>query len=296
MNWDDLRYFLAVAHAGGLSAAARKLRANASTCGRHIDRLERLLGAKLFLRDSRGFRLTTAGEHLFNSALNFEDDIQGLQRAVMSKAMHLDGDVSLTATEAMIEWFAGCRLGTFHRLHPRITVNLIRDNRSLNLAHLEADIAIRLARPRENGLKARRIGHLGFGLYAAKSYLEQAGVPVKPGDLSRHRFIDWPKNEATSGPVGDFRKILADKVVVFRSNSPGDRLAAVKAALGIALLPISMAVDQPGVVRLLPDLRMAQLELWLLVHQDAASIPRVRTLLEYISECARSDASRLSGD
>lgn len=186
-------------------------------------------------------------------------------------------------------------LPAFDAAHPRVRVELVRTERTLNLSRREADIALRLARPHQLDLRARRIARLDFGLYASPAWIERYGSLRDPGDLRSCDVIDWGDARPDLPATRWFAQTLDIGRVVFRANSPGDRLAAARVGLGVALGPCLMGEEDSGLVRLLPDLELVGPEVWLLVHRELADLARVRAALDFLARCARSDSARFAG-
>ncbi len=300
MNWDDLRYFLAVASDGSLSAAARSLKVNPATVSRHIDALEARFGVRLFDRRQDGYGLTEAGEKLAIRARGIESEMFGLTRAFDAEDRGSAGTVTVTATESLTGPFLIRNLPLLRDRHPGIRLHLVNEYRMLNLSRREADVAIRLARPQQGDLVMRRIGTMGFGLYAAPGYLEAHGMPTVPSGLADHAIIDWLDGFPENAPVHWLREQIAGRPPAFSTNPASARLAAARAGMGIALVPCMVAeeagwVESGEVLRVLPDAEIPGVDLWLLVHRDLARLARVRAVLDFIHERARAEEARISG-
>jgi DNA-binding transcriptional LysR family regulator len=293
MHWDNLRYFLVVARSGSLSRAGRSLGVDPATLSRRIRQLEREVGTKLFLRQPKGYVRTAAGERLLARAEELEREILACQAALASEEMAA-GTVVVTTTEALAGAFVLRHLSAFGAAYPGVSVELIRTEQTLNLSRREADVALRLARPHQLDLRARRVARLDFGLYASPAWIERHGSLREPGDLRSCSLIDWGDARPDFPATRWFAQALDDRVV-FRANSPGDRLAAARDGIGVALGPCLMAEEDPGLVRLLPDLELAGPEVWLLVHRELAGLARVRAVLDFLAQRARSDSARFAG-
>jgi DNA-binding transcriptional LysR family regulator len=294
MHWDNLRYFLAVARSGSLSRAGRSLAVDPATVSRRIRQLERELGTKLFLRQAAGYVLTAAGERLLTRAGELETEILACQAVLATEEMAA-GSVVVTTTEALAGSFVLRHLSAFGAAHPRVSVELVRTEQTLNLSRREADIALRLARPHQLDLRARRIARLDFGLYASPAWIKRHGPLGEPGDLRSCNLIDWGDARPDFPATRWFAKALDAGRIVFRANSPGDRLSAARDGLGVALGPCLMGEEDAGLVRLLPDLELAGPEVWLLVHRELADLARVRAVLDFLAQRARSDSARFAG-
>ncbi|MEQ8395344.1 LysR family transcriptional regulator [Thalassobaculum sp.] len=295
MNWDDLRYFLAVAGEGSLSGAARSLHVNPATVSRHVDALEERFAVRLFDRRQDGYGLTPAGEKLLARSRGIESEMFALGRAFDAEDRGLAGTVTVTATESLTVPFLIRNLPLLEQRHPGIRLHLVNEYRMLNLSRREADVAIRLARPEQGDLSIRKIGVMGFGLYASPTYLELHGAPKTPGDLRDHRVIDWLDGFPENVTVTWLRRQIGDTVPIFSTNPASARLAAARMGVGIALVPCMVAEGVQGVVRLLPDEAIPGVDLWLLVHRDLARLAKVRAVLDFIYDRAQSEADRIAG-
>lgn len=293
MDWDHLRLVLAVADAGGLSQAARALQVDPATITRRLDAVEAHLRCKLFHRSRRGLEPTAAGTKLIALARRMDAEVRAVGLSLSAEDRGLSGSVVITATEAVAAGLVAPALPEFRRRHPGITVEIATDIRLFDLGRREADIALRLSRPLQGDLKLRRLGAVGYGLYAAPAYLAERGQPRAADGFAGHDLIDWPADYTVIPQVPWLRGLARAATVVMRSNSASARAAAAVAGSGIALLPRLIADDDAGLVRL-EDVAPAQ-ELWLVSHRDLAQVPRVRAMLDYLATVARAAGPRLGG-
>ncbi len=285
MDWDHLRFVLAVADAGGLSAAARTLRVDPATVARRLDALEADLRCKLFHRSRQGLDATAAGAKLIAHARRIEGEIRALGLELTAEDRGLHGTVVITATDPVAAGFVVPALPAFHARHPGIAVELVTDIRVLDLGRREADIALRLLRPDTGDLRVRRLGAVAYALYASAAYLDAHGRPSEQSGLAGHRLIDWPLDYTVIPQVPWLRARAGGASVILRSNSAMTRQAAAVAGLGIALLPSILAEAQPGLERLAGE--PPSQELWLVTHRDVARVPRVRALMAHLADSAR---------
>ncbi len=177
LDWDDLRFFLAIARTGSLTAAARELRVTQSTVGRRLASLESSLGARLLHRTPEGYVLTLAGEAILGQAERVEAEALSVERAVGGRDAQLEGIVRVAAVETLASHVLAPCFCALQSRSPEIVIELLADVRQLSLAMREADVAVRLSRFEQHDLIARRIGGLAYGLYASPAYLERHGEP-----------------------------------------------------------------------------------------------------------------------
>lgn len=297
IDWDDLRYFLAVERAGTLIRAATQLGINPTTVGRRLTALEETIGAKLFDRTPDGYTLTPAGSDLLTHAERMESEALELERRVMGSDRRLSGVVRLTATEMLATRFIAPALGRFHERYPQLLLDLHCTNRPVSLGRREADIALRLARPREENVITRRLASIRLGLYAAEEYLARFGMPPCPDEsLAGHRLILFASSR-TFRLENDWLEARRDgAAIALRSDSVSSVYSAAVAGVGIALLPRSVADAED---RLTPILTRASPEpriVWQTVHADLQHNARIRCVLEFLEKLLGGGSSRARAD
>jgi DNA-binding transcriptional LysR family regulator len=284
-DWDDLRHFLAVHRNATLSRAASALGINATTVGRRLAALEERLEARLFDRTPEGYALTPAGRDLLARAEAIETETFAIERELMGADQRTAGVVRLTATETLTTRFVMPHLPVFRAKHPEITLALQCTNRRVSLARREADVALRLARPREDNVVTRRLAAVHLGLYAAGRYLDQRGSPEDPETtLEGHDVILFADSHAFAVENGWFQPRMARARVALRSDSVSSIYAAAVAGVGLALLPASVA-DRDTALRRIPVASSpAPREIWQAVHEDMQKNRRVRVVLDFLAE------------
>ncbi len=295
MDWDDLRYFLKVAETGGLSPAARFLRVNTATVGRHIETLEVGLGQKLFERTPQGYCLTDAGERLFEWSRKVEVEFTNIQAAFSADPEHATGTVSIATTDWVANGFLVPTLPAFRQRHPGIDLAIAGGLDPVNLSRREADVALRLFRPEQGNLIARRVGEIGHGFYASPAYLERYGVPDLARGCEGHALIDWPPELETTTPVAWARRHAAKARAPVRGNA-SIRLSAARAGLGLSVLAHIGVPPDSGLTRLDVEPAPPSLGLWLVAHADLIHLPRIRAVTDHIAAAAKQQAAFLRGE
>lgn len=293
LDWDDFKVFLALSRAGTLSAAARVLKVNQSTMSRRLATLEAAVGARLFERTASGYSLTLAGETVRAQVEQLEGQAIGIERHLLGQDARPTGRVRLAASDSFAAWFLVPQLESFHRLYPGIELDLVTGNQPVNLARREADISLRLTRPKEPNLVARRLGQAAWAVYASATYLAVNGKPSVRGRLRGHRVIAL--DAELRGTVGA-RWLLEQGnlgVVTLRCNSLISQAAAVVAGLGVSPLPCLFGDREPRLARALPRAIGAH-DVWLVVHPDVKSSARVRAVMSYLTEVVASAGPILS--
>jgi DNA-binding transcriptional LysR family regulator len=281
--WETLRSFLAVVSDGSLSEAARRLALTQPTVGRHIDALEAVLGATLFTRSPRGLIPTPAALDLVPHAEAMSAAAAALARAASGAAATERGTVRVTASELV-----GCEvlpalLANFRRLHPFIAIELALNNRQEDLLRRDADIAVRMTRPTQKALVARRIGTLRIGLYAHRDYVASFGLPSSVDDLETHCLIGFDRDDTAFRSVGATAPLITREMFGFRADSDLAQLAALRAGVGIGGCQANLARRLPELVPVLPKALQFSIEMWLAMHEGLKATRRVRLLFDHLA-------------
>ena len=292
-DWSLVRSFLAVVDAGSLTGAARRTGALQPTLSRHIAELEGQLGAPLFERTGRGVVPTAAALAIIEAARTMQDGADALGRSLAGQRQATTGVVRITTSQVAANHLLPPVLAELQRLEPGIQIELVSSNALTNLLRREADIAVRMVRPVQNSLVARKIGEIGIGAYAHASYLAWAGVPRSPDELLSHRLVGMDTDDTLTRGFAGMGIAIARERFVVRTD---DHLAygrLVAAGAGIGFLAHYHAAQTPGLQRLLPQLRIPALPCWLAVHREIRSSRVVRRVYDHL---ARALAAQLGSD
>jgi len=284
MEWDDVRYFLAVARSGSLIAAGRVLNTSAATVARRVNALEGRLGARLFDRKQTGYALTESGEAIRARAEEAEEAMLAVEREALGRDLRPTGKVRVAASDDIAAHVVAPHLPEFRKLYPGIALELVAQMNLVNLTRREADLAIRGARPTGGDLVMRRAGAWPFGLYASKAY---AGAhALRPGkrNFSQVEIITWTEEWAhlRGGPWLAEHASTAE--VALASDSRRVHHNACKAGIGLAVLPCLIADRDPDLIQLLPPADVLSLDLWLVVHRDLLRTARVRAVMDFLHD------------
>lgn len=289
-DWSDIRLFLAILDHGSLVAASEHLGLTQPTVGRRLAALEARLGTPLFVRAGRRMQLTDSGAAILDSARRMEMEMLAIERTIEVQAKGLCGEVTVSATEGTgTEWLTPV-LFEFHQQYPDIMVTVRIENRVVDLVHREADIALRLGRPTQPDLIARRLVTLGFGLYAAPEYLQRAGPVDSVASLAQHHLVGLDTLGSRIKPIAD--SLLGEEIsgrFVYLTNSPAAQLSAVRAGFGIGMLSHRWAVMASGLQRVLDDYTPREVDLWLVTHEELRHSARIRVVSDFIAERAIRD-------
>jgi DNA-binding transcriptional LysR family regulator len=291
-QWDDVRFFLAVARTGSLSGAARALHVGHVTVGRRIALLERRLGVTLLNRTPDGFAPTSAGEAVLRHCTAMENSALDLERVAAGRDSLVTGLVRVTTTEALGYQLMAPTIAALRRAHPELQVDLTIGVRSLDIARREADIAVRFAPPPTSDLVCRRLGHVGFSLYASQRYLARSGAPKRGQGLAGCDLITFTAAPAATSPFF-MGESLERARIALRCNNPLIQLRAAADDIGIAELACFLGDGCPDLVRVWPHEEPARRTAWLIMHQDMRRSARVRAVSGAIGEAFRSQRRTL---
>lgn len=289
-NWDGLRFFIAAADGGSLSAAAKKLGSNQPTVGRYIDALEAELGIKLFQRSVKGLALTEEGIRLLGHCREIQYHVVKIERTVSGKE-EISGTVRIALPEGLCLEVLTPLLPQFYLEYPDIRLILNASSNTANLTRGEADIAVRLFRPGESNLVIRRLGEMGMGLYASRSYIDTFGTPAQLSELAQHRVITYGDQLATLPENQWLIDHSSPASQVLCSDSTSTRLKATYTGVGISILPHILTKKNPQLVPLLEDVKLPAHEMWLVYHYDLRQIARIRAVVNFIASTLTTTAS-----
>jgi DNA-binding transcriptional LysR family regulator len=292
-QWDELRFVLAVGRHGTLAAAGLALRVNATTVRRRLDELERRLGTKLFTRTPDGLRPTGAGMAAFEVATRMEDAMLAFERRTRGGDARLEGVVRVTAGDGVMLSLAPL-VSSFHRLYPGVQLELLSENRVVDLSRGEADIAVRIVKPATPSLVAQKVATIGIGLYAQEDYLARSPRLDAIADLRAHALVGMTP-PFDSGPEAQWLARHGVDHYSVRCNTISLVLAATATGAGVAVLPHNLAAMEPTLRRVLRDVEFAPRSVWLVVHRDARRRATIRAVLTFLVEDFNRNASALAG-
>jgi DNA-binding transcriptional LysR family regulator len=279
VQWDDVRVLLALLRSRKLDAAARGLGLDPSTLSRRLARLEERLDARLFERTREGLRPTRAAEALRPHAEAMELEAAALLQELRAEETRVSGVVRVAATEALGRILVAEGLLAVRGEHPDLLVELFAENRPMDLARGEADIAVRLAELRQSSLRARCVAKTGVALFAAPAYLRARGTVRTPAGLRGHDVL-VPSGDLSRLPESRWLASRPGVRVVFRSNSMPALLAAAVAGHGIVPLPVGWGESEPALERVLSLEAIPKRKVWLVTHPTTGDRPAVRVVFD----------------
>jgi DNA-binding transcriptional LysR family regulator len=284
-DWSLVRSFLAALDQGSLLGAARALRSSQPTVGRHIAELESQLGAVLFERTGRGLVPTATALQLAGAAREMEAGALQLARTLSGVQTQTAGTVRITASVPVAVQLMPPLLVNIRQALPDIQIELVSSNQVSNLLRREADIALRMVRPVQSSLIAKKIGDVNLGAYAHRNYLARRGPLRKVTDLLQHELIGSDTDPAILQGFAALGYPVTRDAFAVRSDDFIVQWQAVRAGLGIGFVADYMARTEPDVVRLLPGLlKIPPLPMWLAVHREIRSSQRIRAVFDFLAE------------
>jgi DNA-binding transcriptional LysR family regulator len=273
MNWEDFRYFLTLADAGSFSGAARQLGVDHSTVARRVAALEMAFGVRLIDRLPKAVMLTQEGHVLAKRGQGALDAMFAVERAAAGAVAGVSVPLCISAPPALARYVIAPNLSHFREMHPDIEVILQGQTQSADLNRRQADIAIRLSRPRKSSVITRKLADMPLGFYGARDYHK-----AEPDwDL-----ISW---DETSADIPQYRWLedrLEGRRVVLRSNDMDVQASAARSGLGIALLPCYLGDADPRLLKFQGREDFPAREIWMLVHADLRHASRVRSGMDFL--------------
>jgi DNA-binding transcriptional LysR family regulator len=289
LDWEDVRYFVALARHRTLSATSRALRVNHTTVARRVASLESLLGLVLFDRRANGYVLTAEGKAVLNEASAMDEAALSVLRRA-DAGTELSGLVRLAVGRVLAERFLIDRLNSFHERYPAIDLEVIGGSRVVSLARREADIALRYGSPQDSELLARRVARITFGYFASPAYRDKLNAGQRPA------FIGFDAKSDFIPEASWLARQFGNQRFSFRTNSQTTQAAAARAGYGVALLPKYIAAnDEPDLVQLPMGDCPPERDVWLLIRRDLAKVPRVKAVADYLVELFQRERRWLAG-
>ena len=291
-DWALVRSFLAVLDAGSLMGAARKLQAQQPTLSRHVAELEAQLGAPLFERTGRGVTPTAAALAIADAARQMESGADSLARALAVQSEATTGTVRITTSQVAANYLLPPVLAALQAEEPGIAIELVASNQISNLLRREADIAVRMVRPAQATLVARKLADLPIVACAHASYLQRAGKPSQPTDLLRHRLIGYDRDDLLLRGFAALGFAVTRESFALRTDDQVAYGRLVAAGAGIGFVAAYNIRHWSGVVPLLPMLRIPPLSCWLAVHREIRGSRLVRRVYDYLAEAIPAELAR----
>lgn len=283
VDWELIEVFLAVADTGSFTAAAEQLATSQPTVSRQIKTLEEQLDVTLFARHARGFELTDRGEALLDSARAVRDGVQTFLRRAAGVNEDTGGTIRISAAEPVAVYLLPPLMRRIQAKHSDLALELVVENRASNLLRLEADIAIRMFRPTQLDLIAKKAADLEMGFFASRAYLDRHGLPESADDLDGHRIVGYDRDDAPYRILHELGIDLARSDFSVRTDSQILQYEAVRHGVGIGGGQHAIFGPMHQVEHILPQLELPALPVWLAMHQDLRHSPPVRIVYDELS-------------
>ncbi len=281
-DWNDLKYFLAIARHHSTIAAGKSLGLSQSTVQRRLAELERAIGQPLVKRHPSGYRLTKLGEELIPHAESIEAAVIDFERRVHDEANDLTGVIRVTCPEPIIGRMTKSTLiERFQTRHPKLRIEFVTSDRYLDLSKGEADVAFRSG-DTDDELVGRKVADSIWAVYASRGYVEQHGRPATVNDLPNHQLVGFDETLSMHRASVWLRNVAPDVKMSARTNSVLGLIYAVKSGLGLGPLPASLGDAEPDLVRVLGPVPELSRSWRLLVHPDLRRVPRIAVFFDFI--------------
>ena len=281
-NWEDARYFLAVARTGQLGKAAEALMISKMTLSRHLSHMQQRTGTPLFTRHSKGLALTDEGQRLIAYLERAEAEIEAASEIFGTDTQSVSGTIRIAAPEGFALRVLTPKLGLLQSANPNLNVEIVPQSRGFSLSKREADVAVMVGKPTEANLSARLLGRYTLGLFATNAYLDAFGEPASIDALSEHRLVGYVEDLLFSERLNIPKSVYP----AWRSHtaiySPIGQVEAVKAGLGIGMLHRFLINPGDDLIHLLPQADRER-EFYLVYHQSTEKIPRIRAAIDFLA-------------
>lgn len=288
-DWSLLRSFLAVIDAGSLLGAARQLGSHQPTLSRHVAELESQLGVPLFERTGRGLVPTAAGRGMVDAARELADAAAKVRLAVDGLRAVVVGSVRLSCSQVVATYLMPRILVALRRQYPDVQFELVASNAQSNLLRREADIAVRLVRPRQSSLMARKLGELSIGAYASKAYLRRHAPPARAIDLLQHELVGLDTDDVQVLALQAAGVAATREHFAYRCDDQVTGIELVRQGAGIGFVPHCVASGMADLVPVLERLPATRLPVWLVVHREIQGSARVRAVFDGVAEQLRAE-------
>lgn len=284
MNWDDVRFFLALARQKTLRGASKSLNVDQATVGRRIAAFESALGSRLFIRTPRAFTLSEFGDQVMTEATAMESAMQAMSRKAACGDNTLAGNVRIASTDTLATVFVMPAIQRLREQYPDITVTLLTGIGFSDISYRGADIAIRGARPDSEELIVKRLATIEMGLYASQRYLDRFGAPNREHGLSGHQLVMFPADRVPRHRQNLCGFTVNSEQVVLECNTQLLMQSAIKRGMGIGLLSTFLANSDPELIPVLPEKR-DPVDIWLVLHPDLQKVARIRAVITALEHC-----------
>lgn len=288
MDWENAKYFLAIARDGQMLGAARRMQVSQARLSRRLAALEEAIGVRLFDRSTRGCDLTDEGRKFLVVAERMEAELVSGLAELRDSAETVSGTIRIGAPDGLGSAYLAPRLGRIAATFPQLHIQLVPLPRNFSLSEREADIAIMIGQPTKGRLRGKKLADYSLGLYAARSYLEAHGTPKRPEDLRRHRLVGYVEDLIHTPELNYSLEFLRDWQSAVEVSTAIGQLAAIRSGVGIGILHDFMTADEEGLVRLMCE-RRAVRAYWAIWHENLRVSARVRAVVGSLESMMKQD-------
>ncbi|USG61723.1 LysR family transcriptional regulator [Sneathiella marina] len=292
MNWNDLKYYLAIVRQGTLSSAARELGVNQTTVSRRLNILEKQLETPLIQKIDGKYIPTDIGQKIFEHTQSIELDAVAITHIVTDQDTSPSGIVRVTAVESLINHFLIPKIELFHDQFPNIKIEFIADSENLQLNRRQADVAIRLARPTEGDMVISKLAQIGFSIYGSSVYVSE----YRAEKFEDRPWVAYTESLAQLPEMRWLASNVKNADIRLMSGSALSLATAIRAGVGIGILPCQLGDPFPGICRLSEDEPIVSREAWLLINKDLRNTPRVRHFADWLKRTVSENVNFLSGE
>jgi molybdate transport repressor ModE-like protein len=284
LDWSLIQTFLAVAEHGSFTAAARLTGISQPTIGRHIQALEQQLNTPVFQRKNSGHQLTDAGTQLLEQARVMEEAAARMHLMAAGQSDGLSGTVRISASVVVSHYLLPEIFARIRAAEPQIELELHPSDDTDNLLFREADIAVRMYRPEQLDVITRKVGAQKFGIFATREYLDQAGRPSDMAGIFQHDFIGYDRSDLMIKEMRLMGIPAERSMFAIRCDNQSVYLELLRAGCGLGVAPLNIASMDPSLERVLPDIKIPELPIWLTAHEALRSAPRIRRVFDILAD------------
>lgn len=283
LNWDDIRYFLALSRKNSFVAAANDLRVTHSTVARRITALEDSLQTVLFHRNERGCTVTPAGEKIIVFAEQIESTVINLEESISGDNNQLSGSIRIGAPDGIGNCYLAACLGRLQELHPLLDIELVAVPMYYSLSKREIDILITVKKPHVGNVIVRKLTNYKLGMFASREYLATTLPLADKNDLKKHKIIGYVDSLLFDSDLQFMEEIAPGLIPQFRSTTVVAQMNAVAAGVGIGVIPYFMAHQEKRIVPVLPE-QIIERGYWMQVNPESRQLARVRATMDFLVE------------
>jgi DNA-binding transcriptional LysR family regulator len=280
-DWDLFQSLHAVMEAGSLSAGAKLRGLTQPTLGRHIEALERRLGAPLFVRSPRGLQPTELALELKPHLLEMSAAADAALRDASGAASSVTGSIRITASHMVSVEVLPPILTAFREEHPGVVIELLASNANEDLSRRVADIAVRMSPPTQGALVAKKVGDIDLGFYAAQGYVDRHGMPMSFDDLQDHAVIGFDSPAYTITELPGMNRPVGREIFSFRSDNDLAQFGALRAGFGVGVCQTVMG-KRYGLTRVMPNVVPWRLTTWVVMHENLKASHRMRLMFDHL--------------